>query len=302
MFGSSASRRAKAPGRGGARDRRTCRARHASCRMSCPGGERQRVAIARSIINNPTLILADEPTGNLDSANACAILDLLFDLQRARGVTLVMVTHDAGSDADRCARQIKIKDGNVFEPAARARPTRRRFEPPRTRLPQSEAPARRSVLTALGVALAVGSFITLYGLSRSVNENVQQAFEERGTDLTVRRRGIAEPFGGTMPESIIPEIAKIPGVAAVSGQLLTFAATDNDDHVSPSAGPTDSFFWRTVPLARGAAFRKPGRTQGRADRQGYRAHARQACRRRHHPARRASFISSGSPTTLGHQS
>ena len=58
----------------------------------------------------------------------------------------------------------------------------------------------RSVLTALGVALAVGSFITLYGLSRSVQENVQQSFEERGTDLTVRRRGIAEPFGGTMPQ------------------------------------------------------------------------------------------------------
>ena len=58
----------------------------------------------------------------------------------------------------------------------------------------------RSVLTTLGVALAVGSFITLYGLSRSVRENVQQSFEERGTDLTVRRRGIAEPFGGTMPE------------------------------------------------------------------------------------------------------
>ena len=50
----------------------------------------------------------------------------------------------------------------------------------------------RSILTVMGVALAVGSFITLYGLSRSVQENVQQSFEERGTDLTVRRRGIAE--------------------------------------------------------------------------------------------------------------
>jgi hypothetical protein len=93
------------------------------------------------------------------------------------------------------------------------------------------------VLTALGVALAVGSFITLYGLSRSVQENVQQSFEERGTDLTVRRRGVAEPFGGTMPQTIIPEIAKIPGVAAVSGQVLSFAATDNAIMFSPSAGP-----------------------------------------------------------------
>jgi ABC-type lipoprotein export system ATPase subunit len=84
------------------------------------GGERQRVAIARSIINNPTLILADEPTGNLDSVNATSILDLLFDLKRARGATLVMVTHEP-SYAQRCARQIRIKDGNVYEQrAARA--------------------------------------------------------------------------------------------------------------------------------------------------------------------------------------
>lgn len=77
------------------------------------GGERQRVAIARSIINNPKLILADEPTGNLDSLNASAILDLLFDLQRARGVTLVMVSH-APDQAGRCARQINMKDGKVM--------------------------------------------------------------------------------------------------------------------------------------------------------------------------------------------
>ena len=109
----------------------------------------------------------------------------------------------------------------------------------------------RSFLTVLGVALAVGSFITLDGLSRSVLENVQQSFEERGTDLTVRRRGIAEPFGGTMPESIIGEIAKIPGVEAASGQLLSFAATDNDDHVIALGWGSDSFYWPTVPLLEG---------------------------------------------------
>lgn len=88
------------------------------------GGERQRVAIARSIINNPTLILADEPTGNLDSTNASAILDLLFDLQRARGATLIMVSH-APDLARRCKRQIKMKDGNVVDQVsapARERP------------------------------------------------------------------------------------------------------------------------------------------------------------------------------------
>jgi ABC-type lipoprotein export system ATPase subunit len=89
----------------------TDRATHLPQELS--GGERQRVAIARSIINNPQLILADEPTGNLDSVNATAILDLLFDLQRARGATLVMVSH-APDQAGRCARQINMKDGKVM--------------------------------------------------------------------------------------------------------------------------------------------------------------------------------------------
>ena len=94
----------------------TDRAAHLPHELS--GGERQRVAIARSIINNPKLILADEPTGNLDSVNAEAILDLLFELKRARGATLVMVTHEP-SYAERCARQIRIKDGNVYEQRAK---------------------------------------------------------------------------------------------------------------------------------------------------------------------------------------
>lgn len=81
------------------------------------GGERQRVAIARSIVNNPSLILADEPTGNLDSSNAAAIMALLFGLHRARGVTLVVVTHDP-QYASSCGRRIAIKDGRVAPAAA----------------------------------------------------------------------------------------------------------------------------------------------------------------------------------------
>jgi ABC-type lipoprotein export system ATPase subunit len=92
----------------------TPRATHLPHELS--GGERQRVAIARSIVNEPALILADEPTGNLDSVNAAAIMDLLFDLQQAWGATLVIVTHEP-RHAHRCARQIEIKDGRVFEPS-----------------------------------------------------------------------------------------------------------------------------------------------------------------------------------------
>jgi len=113
----------------------------------------------------------------------------------------------------------------------------------------------RSILTALGVALAVGSFITLYGLSRSVHQNVQQSFDEHGADLTVRRRGIAEPFGGTIPEATIAQIAKIPGVAAVSGELVSLAATERDDHVIAAGWAEDSFFWQHIPLQEGRVLR-----------------------------------------------
>lgn len=109
----------------------------------------------------------------------------------------------------------------------------------------------RSLLTILGVAFAVGSFITLFGLSHSVHENVERSFGEHGTDLTAKRRGIAEPFGGTIPEELAGKVAGIPGVADVAGQLVTFAATDNDDSVLAAGWSPDSFYWDSVPLKSG---------------------------------------------------
>ena len=74
------------------------------------GGEQQRVAIARALANDPPLILADEPTGNLDSANGRHILDLLLQVRRSRGVTLVLVTHDPQVAAVADA-QLVLRDG-----------------------------------------------------------------------------------------------------------------------------------------------------------------------------------------------
>jgi ABC-type lipoprotein export system ATPase subunit len=76
------------------------------------GGERQRVAIARSLANGPALLLADEPTGNLDSENAHSVLELLIRVQQEQGRTMVLVTHDP-TIAERAGRILRMKDGRI---------------------------------------------------------------------------------------------------------------------------------------------------------------------------------------------
>jgi ABC-type lipoprotein export system ATPase subunit len=75
-------------------------------------GERQRVAIARALANDPEILLADEPTGNLDSVNSARIMQILTGIQKERGMTLIIVTHE-NEVAHAAARQIRIRDGKV---------------------------------------------------------------------------------------------------------------------------------------------------------------------------------------------
>ena len=76
------------------------------------GGEQQRVAIARAFVSEPKLLFADEPTGNLDTVTGASIIDLLFSLNRERGTTLVLVTHDAALGS-RCNRWLEISAGRL---------------------------------------------------------------------------------------------------------------------------------------------------------------------------------------------
>jgi len=86
------------------------RASHSPAELS--GGERQRVAIARALVNNPAIILADEPTGNLDSRSSQDVLDILCELNQTEGITVVVVTHEH-EIANRAQRIFTLRDGQI---------------------------------------------------------------------------------------------------------------------------------------------------------------------------------------------
>jgi len=94
------------------------RAAHYPAELS--GGEQQRVALARALAPNPAILVADEPTGNLDEATGAQIIELLFQGHKERGSTLVLVTHDAAL-AERCARVVHLRSGHIVEPDERRR-------------------------------------------------------------------------------------------------------------------------------------------------------------------------------------
>lgn len=78
------------------------------------GGEQQRVALARAFVVHPKILFADEPTGNLDAATGAQVIDLMFELNRAQGTTLILVTHDEALAA-RCGRQLRLAAGRIVQ-------------------------------------------------------------------------------------------------------------------------------------------------------------------------------------------
>jgi macrolide transport system ATP-binding/permease protein len=188
------------------------------------GGQQQRVAIARALINNPILLLADEPTGNLDTRNSHEIMETLQSLNRERGVTIIVVTHEADI-ATYTDRVIIMRDGEVIsderKPAIRRQPDASSGVLPAGLLPNPPQPVAagagtvrafavmivaaalqalarnklRSALTMLGVFIGVAALIAMVAIGQGANEAVRKQIESLGTNLLVVVPG-ATTMGG----------------------------------------------------------------------------------------------------------
>jgi macrolide transport system ATP-binding/permease protein len=181
------------------------------------GGQQQRVAIARALINSPSVLLADEPTGNLDTRTSHEIMDTLVSLNRDRGLTIVLVTHesDIAAYADRI---VTMSDGKVQsdkrndQPVSRLKLSidsgKRGRDKPAIALPTDGA-ARlassaafgimiataamqaifrnkmRSMLTMLGVFIGVAALIAMVDVGQGANDAVRKQIESLGTNLLV---------------------------------------------------------------------------------------------------------------------
>ncbi|HLQ61107.1 MAG TPA: ATP-binding cassette domain-containing protein [Candidatus Acidoferrales bacterium] len=205
------------------------RARFRPSRLS--GGEQQRVAVARALANRPGLVLADEPTGNLDSGSGKLVLDLLDDLHR-RGATVILVSHDP-EIARRADRVLRLRDGRLG-PIRRGRRTLRNQElidPPR-RLKWQEAfwlgvssifrRPLRTGLTAAGVAIGIGVMCLILSLAAGLQTAVVDSARAQGQLLQVQVENTNPDGVGRKPldPAALTRLERLPHVTAAWGQVV----------------------------------------------------------------------------------
>jgi macrolide transport system ATP-binding/permease protein len=216
---------------------------HKSNQLS--GGQQQRVAIARALVNNPRLILADEPTGNLDSKSSEEIIRLLGKMNE-KGITVVMVTHEP--DIARYARRvITMKDGKILSDRRRGSASRSAKEPTlkgpsksggRLNLRQAKEYYRqalrallankvRSALSILGVLIGVMAVIAGQAIGTGAQKSIEAAMASLGTNLLTLRPGslavggVQQGTGGTSRITLqdVDAIATVPLVKRVSPEV-----------------------------------------------------------------------------------
>ena len=210
------------------------------------GGQQQRVAIARALLNGPRLILADEPTGNLDSKTGAEIIELFKEVNREKGITLVLVTHDP-EVASHSHRIIHFKDGLIqreekrseSSPAPIAEAQRKSATEKRSFGSDISANIRialkalwvnklRSALTMLGVIIGVGAVIAMVAIGQGTKMKIAKQMERLGSNrLSVyagsftrggRHAGMGSITSLT-PVDVKAIVAEVPGVRAVAPRV-----------------------------------------------------------------------------------
>lgn len=205
------------------------------------GGEQQRVAVARSLANRPGLILADEPTGNLDSSRGAEVLDLLQELNR-QGATIVLVTHDP-EVARRADRAIRLRDGRVVGGVQSPRRTGRAPE-------QLDQPGRlsrtdafklglqstgrrplRTAITAVGVAIGIGVMSMILALSAGLQ---RQVVDTVTADTNLQTIQISGALPGGQPRPLNTDA--LVNLEALNDVKLAWAGTIVGGTLRPDAG------------------------------------------------------------------
>ncbi|HSR56987.1 MAG TPA: ABC transporter permease [Candidatus Binataceae bacterium] len=250
------------------------------------GGEQQRVAIARSLINEPAILLADEPTGNLDSKNSAEIMEIIRRLNREQGITVIVVTHDA-ENAAYADRVVTFRDGEIISDQ------RKRVSTP-VAAPVEAAPGggaargekirsfatmaltsavralernkTRAALTMLGIFIGVAAVIAMVAVGNGARLAVEQQIQSLGTNLLVvlpgatTSAGVRAGFGSisTLTVGDAEAIQKgVPAAALVSysDRQIAQVVYGNQNWSTSINGVTPAYFTiRDWPIAAGRSF------------------------------------------------
>jgi len=206
------------------------------------GGEQQRVAIARALINNPAVIFADEPTGNLDTKSEADIMAVLKDLNR-RGKTIIMVTHEK-EVAEHAGRIILMRDGAIVSDEKKTVPSLD-TPPPAPDLPDRESGRiafadhlrqafasvfshkMRSFLSILGILIGVAAVIAMLALGRGARSSIEESLKSLGSNLLAIRPGSPTMHGvhtaggdiAHFSDADVTAVEKLPSIRYATGTV-----------------------------------------------------------------------------------